>query len=195
MLWNVPWWTLTFHVIWNIKTKHKTVDKMVLSLETSTCVQRLEGSSFSCDALREDVEPATFRAHTVSSRALMSFVHQQVGKCKISGFFGGGGRKYGRGLEGGAAVGRGILKLSNSSLVVLRKALPFSFPHFSDARPSTWKHSVPVECLTFLQARGGERTRACCSRVWTPDIQCGWKRVLWRLEGSWGGSSVELHLA
>lgn len=59
---------------------------MVLSLETSTCVQRLEGSSFSCDALREDVEPATFRAHTVSNRALMSFVHQQVGKCKISGF-------------------------------------------------------------------------------------------------------------
>ena len=139
MLWNVPWWTLTFRVIWNIKTKHRTVAKTVLSLETSTCVQRLEGSSFSCDALRADVEPATFRAHTVSNQALMSFVHQQVGKCKISGFFGGSGRKCGRGLEGGAAVGRGILKLSNSSLVVLRKALPFSFPHFSDARPSTWK--------------------------------------------------------
>ena len=34
------------------------------------------------------------------------------------------------GFEGGGAAGPGMLNLSNSSLVFLHKALPFSFTHF-----------------------------------------------------------------
>ena len=111
-------------------SQHKTVDKTVLYLHTSTCVQRLEGSIVFSDALRAEVKPAIFRVYTVRNGALLYFAHQQVGECKISGFLGDGGRNCGRGLEGGVAAGPGMLKLSNSSLVFLHKALPFSFTHF-----------------------------------------------------------------
>ena len=126
-------------------SQHKTVDKIVLYLHTSTCVQRLEGSIVSSDALRAEVKPAIFGLYIVRNGALMSFAHQQVGECKISGFLGNGGRNCGRGLEGGVAAGPGMLKLSNSSLVFLHKALPFSFTHFWNA----WNHCMPAECLTF----------------------------------------------
>ena len=69
-------------------SQHKTVDKIVLYLHTSTCVQRLEGSIVSSDALRAEVKPAIFGLYIVRNGALMSFAHQQVGECKISGFLG-----------------------------------------------------------------------------------------------------------
>lgn len=138
------------HGIWNIKPKHRTVDKTVLSLETSTCIRRLMPSVWSWNAPRADISPAGFGAHPVWNWALMVFVPKQVvGKCEINGFFCGGGRKCRRGLEGEGAVGQGMLKLSNASLVFLRKTLPFSLQHFSDARPSPWKHSMPAKRLKF----------------------------------------------
>lgn len=45
-------------------------------------------------------------------------------------------------------MGQGMIKLSNSSLVFLRKNLPFSSQHFSDARLQH-ENSTPDKCFTF----------------------------------------------
>lgn len=121
----------------------------------------------------------------------MSFAHQQVGECKISDFFGDGGRNCGRGLEGGGAAGPGMLKLSNSSLVFLHKALPFSFTHFWDA----WNHCMPAECLTFPASAWWGADQCSLLLCLEPRLSLWMETSPVKVRGSWEDLSPELSLA
>lgn len=121
----------------------------------------------------------------------MSFAHQQVGECKISDFFGDGGRNCGRGLEGGGAEGPGMLKLSNSSLVFLHKALPFSFTHFWDA----WNHCMPAECLTFPASAWWGADQCSLLLCLEPRLSVWMETSPVKVRGSWEDRSRELGLA
>lgn len=97
-------------------------------------------------------------------------------------------------LEGEGAMGQGMLKLSNASLVFLRKTLPFSLQHFSDARPSLWKHGMPAKCLTFPMSVVWSRAVLAAPVSGSQTFSVGRNQSWDSLKGSRGGSSLELGL-
>lgn len=146
VLWNVPWLTGTSPVIWNIKMKLWT--GLFPRWEHQPVFRDLNHPRYPKLPSGQTESLQHLSAHSVASstEALCSWTGWEMWD---KWYFFDGRRKCGRGLEGGIAVGQGMLKLSNSALVFLRRTLPFSFQHFSDARPATWKHGMPAECLTF----------------------------------------------
>lgn len=67
----------------------------------------------------------------------------QIGKCALSGRFVRVG-DVGVVWKVGHGGGQRMLKLSDSSLIFLHKNLPFSYQHFSDARPEHESRAWPT---------------------------------------------------